>query len=473
MEYQLGNIPEQKPAYQSSLYDMLDLSYRYKSFGLDTRIEQYYPSFGEDISYTRVSQFKFSYRSDILDVELGNVYASFGRGLLMRTYEIPGSIWETRGYRVRYGFYKDLLGGAVKLKYKNAELKLIRGEVLDVTLPPTIADDVNRRPDLIEGVQASYRMGQQNLGLIYMRHHTESQSNPDADPAKYLSIYYDGMVLDKVSIYGEMAKKVGDGTDMTDFSESSAYAGYLGINFYLGNFGVSLEYKNYHNFSLGTGINDPPTLVKEQSYRLLNRSTHIPILTDESGYQLEIYYTQENGNIWTFNTSRAENQISPDDEPVFQEYFGEYQFSVGDQLSSKIFVDYAIDPFDNEDHRYAAGTNLDLAHEKMASTLEFEWQYIERLNDQFSNLYLAYTLAKPSKYSASLLIEWTADPIQLASDSDPFNYYPAFVGSYRPNAKNILTLFAGKRRGGPACNSGVCYNVLDFEGIELRLNTRF
>ncbi|UXP31550.1 DUF6029 family protein [Reichenbachiella agarivorans] len=473
MEYQLGNIPNQKPAYQSSLFDQLDLSYRFKSFGLDTRIEQYYPSFGEDIDYTRVSQFKFQYKSDFLDVELGNIYASFGRGLLMRTYEIPGSIWETRGYRVRYGFYRDLLGAAVTMKYNHGEVKLIRGEVLDVTLPPTLSKDIDRRPDLIEGIQGSYRLGHHSLGLIYMRHHSESQSTIDADPDRYLSVFYDGVLFDNFSIYGEMAKKLYDDVSIGDFSDEAAYGGYVGVNFYLGNFGVSLEYKDYHNFSLGTGINDPPTLVKEHSYRLLNRSTHIPSLTDESGYQVEVYYTMENGSIVTLNTSRASNQITDDNQPVFQEYFAEYQFNPLETLSAKIFADYAIDPLNNEDNRYAAGTYLDVSHSKLTSTLEFEWQYIERLDDKFSNLYAAYTLSNPSSYSVSLVMEWTADPNQFAQDTDTFNYYPAVVGSYRPNSKNIITLFAGKRRGGPACNSGVCYNVLDFEGVELRLNTRF
>ncbi|SHK44203.1 hypothetical protein SAMN04488028_10523 [Reichenbachiella agariperforans] len=473
MEYQLGNIPELTPRYQSSLFDQLDLSYRYKSFGLDARVEQYYPSFGDDISYTRVSQFKFQYRAEMIDIQVGNLYESFGRGLLLRTYEIPGSIWETRGYRVRYGFYRDLLGAAVKFNYKNAELKLIRGEVLDVTLPPTVSDDTNRRPDLVEGAEASYRLGSQKVGLIYMRHHTESQSIVGSDPAQLLSAYYDGVLFENFSLYGELAKSLNDNTDLTDFSDQAAYAGYVGLSFYFGNLGASLEYKNYHNFSLGAGINDPPTLVKEHSYRLLNRSTHIPVLTDESGYQVELYYSFEDGSILTFNTSRASNEISETIQPVFKEYFLEYQFYPIEKLSIKAFADYAEDPFRGEPHRYAGGSYIDWDHPKLTSSIEFEYQQIERDADPAHNYYIAYTLAKPSKFSASVVLELTTDPFLLVEPSDDFNAYPAFIGTYRPNTKNTITLFAGKRRGGPACNSGVCYDVLSFEGVELRLNTRF
>jgi hypothetical protein len=34
-------------------------------------------------------------------------------------------------------------------------------------------------------------------------------------------------------------------------------------------------------------------------------------------------------------------------------------------------------------------------------------------------------------------------------------------------------MFTGRRRGGPACNAGVCYEVLDFYGVEFRFTTRF
>ncbi|NJK85195.1 MAG: hypothetical protein HC906_03760 [Bacteroidales bacterium] len=49
MEYQLGNLPELEPKDQSSLYNQLDLSYRYKSLSIGTRLEQYYPSFGDSL----------------------------------------------------------------------------------------------------------------------------------------------------------------------------------------------------------------------------------------------------------------------------------------------------------------------------------------------------------------------------------------------------------------------------------------
>ena len=63
LEYQLGNIPSLQPEFQSSLYDQLNLSYRYKLFSIQTRIEQYYPSFENDLIYKNISQYRAQYKS--------------------------------------------------------------------------------------------------------------------------------------------------------------------------------------------------------------------------------------------------------------------------------------------------------------------------------------------------------------------------------------------------------------------------
>ena len=52
-------------------------------------------------------------------------------------------------------------------------------------------------------------------------------------------------------------------------------------------------------------------------------------------------------------------------------------------------------------------------------------------------------------------------------------HYPGLNVSYKPDRKNTLQLFAGKRRGGSACTAGICYEVLDFKGVELRWTVRF
>lgn len=466
LEYQLGNIPSLQPEYQSSLYDQLNLSYKYNSFLLQTRIEQYYPSFGNDINYKKISQYRAQYKSKELSLTVGNLYSSFGKGLLLRTYEIPSSIWEDRGYRVRYGFYKDLEGAEIKYKLGKFKIKGVYGRVLDVALPPTL-DNNERRSDLVQGAELNYRNKKLLLGAIFMNHKNASIND------NYTSFYFKNNISKNLSFYSEFALKAGSDANLK-FDNDSAYSVYFSLNYVKNRLGISFELKEYKNFSIGTGISDPPTLIKEHSYKLLNRSTHVPILTNERGYQLEIYYRLQNNNLLTINNSLAQNKLSSE-SPIFKEIFAEYKFNIGEQIISQIFIDYSSDPFTNEINRYSGGFIFDLDHNKINSLFETQLQFIDREiteTSKFNNLYFSYSLIAGTKFSTTLLLEMSNDPF-LLRNTEKYIYYPGVNASYKPSNKNNIILFYGKRRGGSACNSGVCYDVLDFQGLEIRIMSNF
>ena len=90
-----------------------------------------------------------------------------------------------------------------------------------------------------------------------------------------------------------------------------------------------------------------------------------------------------------------------------------------------------------------------------------------------SHLILQYK----SNFSAALIWEFTND--EFVSDNpdtdeiETVKHFPGINLMYKPNQKNTLKLFAGERRGGPACTSGICYEVLDFKGVEIRWTTKF
>ncbi|NJK85194.1 MAG: hypothetical protein HC906_03755 [Bacteroidales bacterium] len=390
-----------------------------------------------------------------------------GQGLLLRTYEIPSSIWETIGYRVRYGFYKDVEGFMLKLNYKNFDIKLLRGNVLDVTLPPVLDD---RRPDLVEAIEAKYRFKKQAFGVIAMRNTNSTTGNNF-----YTSFLFEGNILKKVSVYAELANRY-NRDNLFSFNNDAGFGAYFSLS-YSGNiFGMSAEYKHYNNFSIGTGINDPPTLVKEHPYRLLNRSTHVPELTNESGYQIETYINVAQNSTLTINTSLARNKFSNQFDVKFNEYFMEYHNqNIFKNSDAKIFLDYARDPFVNENSRWAAGGNLDIPHSKLNSLIELEYQWINREigeGYQVNNGYFGYTLSFKYKYKLSLNVEVSDDPF-LLDENETYQAFPSAVFTFRPGQNHMVSLFGGRRRGGPACNAGVCYNVLDFEGIELRVLANF
>lgn len=454
-EYQYGNLPNLEPKDLSSLYNQINLGYRYKNISLKTKIESFLPSTNPEKAYRNMSQFSVNYSYQGLSIQAGNIYETIGRGLLMRNYELPSSIWESRGYRIRYGFYKDLQGLAASYSTNNFKIKLLRGRVRAVDLPPTL-DISEKRPDLIEGGEISYTLLSQNIGFAIMR-----QTNGGVSQ-NFLTSYIDGFYK-SLSYYTEVA-----------FGENEAHAIYSGINFYMGSFGASIEYKNYKDFLIGAGINDPPTLVKEHNSRLLNRSTHVPILSTENGFQIELNYQLSDGANITLNHATAKNDITPELTFTFREYYIEYQSDPLSDLSAKIFFDYAVDPFKFEDQRYTGGIVGELLRDRITFQAEIEAQIIKRDFDEniTKNFYGSLMIQNGSKFSAAFQLELSDDPY-LDGFEDKFQLYPGLLLSYQPVNSTKISLFGGKRRGGPACNSGVCYDVLDFEGIELRLSTTF
>lgn len=459
-EFQLGNIPDLEPKDQSSLYDQLNLYYRYKQLSLSTMIENY-SSFERDNNYIRLSQYTLNYKTKHVIINIGHMYNSFGRGLLMPNYEIPSSIYEDAAYRVRYDFYKDLHGISFRYRSKKFNLKLIRGRVLIVDLPPTINDnEQDRRSDLIEGGEVSYNIQNHTIGAIFMRHILADNIDP------YASFYYES-TMGNFTIYGELSHRIDSIQSVASFGNDDSFGAYFSISYTANQLGVSLETKKYNNYLIGNGVNDPPTLIKEHSSRLLNRSTHVPLIVNESGYQAEVFYQLPNASILIFNHALARNVIATNTF-TFREYYLEYKFDLTQKISTRVFADYSINPLINEKNRYTGGFDLDINHTKLSSAFSAELQHVEReilAKESIYNLYLSYTLSRSGKFSINILTEVTTGPNLLPEDKSSY-YYPSGSITYDIDRKNKVTVFYGRRRGGPACTSGVCYDVLDLKDLK-------
>ena len=469
-EYQLGNLPYTEPAALSSLYDQLNLAYRYKGLKASVRYEQFL-SQNEGSSYYQLSQFQVQYRIDKLELKVGNFNETLGNGLLVRGYEIAGSVFEEEAYRTRYGFYRDMLGFSAKYTGDIWYLNALRGKSLVNSLPPTLDSD-QRRVDLVEAVETGISFYSQTLGIIVMR-----DSNPFAEEIFY-SLLFSGSLLGLLSYNLEYAHDIADDLPLLGMDDNSRYGLYGSLGLTLGSFGMSLEIKNYHNMFIGSGISDPPTAVREQKYKVLNRSIHVPQLDDESGIQLEAYYSFPGGERLVFNYTRALNQLFRD--YLFQELFTEFSFYPGQKHGITVFTDYASDPFKFEDTRVAGGVLWDYSLQgRWSTSAHLEYQYIKREISDVSNIHngvFILGVSRSPEISLSFILELSDDPFQTEPGGDTgkdYRYWPGLEASYKIDRFNTISLFAGKRRGGPACTSGICYEVLDFEGVELRLRTKF
>ncbi len=458
-EYQYGQLPNDTSSI-STLYDRLVANYNYKYLKASATIEQFNtPLAGSN--YVKLSQFSLQYKLKPFEFKIGNFYETIGRGLLLRSFEIPGAILEDLSYRSRHYFNRDILGISAKYNYKNFTTKILYGSPLNYVFPPT--QDINdRRADTIAAIYSEYTLKKQTIEVAAMKHSNSGNDNV------YLMATVSGNIADAFSYYTEFAKNVSD-FSVDDFSTQSSYAFYSGLNYTKNSFGLSAEYKNYKNFLIGSGINEPPALIKEHTYKVLNRTTHVLQPSNETGYQIELFYTFPKLTTLTFNNTMAINNFGK--KFVFQEYFLEYAFPISEKHDINIFADYAEDPFKLEEHRVSAGlsTNWKIPGNTSIKA-DYEFQTFKRLGENCQNHVFVLGYSYKSKIICNIVSEYSDDSFIVTEGSK------IWIGAnlkYKVNNKHALQIFAGERRGGPACNAGVCYEVLDFKGVEMRLTSRF
>ena len=459
LEYQYGKLPSDNSKF-SSFYDRAVVGYTYNAFKAGITLEQFYTPFQER-NYTQLTQYSFQYNSKIVTVKLGNFQETIGRGLLLRSFEIPGAILEDLSYRSRNYFQRDIQGFSTHLKFKDFTTKIIYGKPLNNVFPPTQSNSL-RRSDEIKAIYSDYSFKKQTIGLSVL-----DVSNSSGNK-QYGMATVSGKVSPIISYYTEFAKEVGD-ANFSDFSKISSHAYYGNINFTFEKLGISAEYKDYNDFNIGAGINEPPALIKEHSYKVLNRSTHVVQPLNETGYQIEMYYTFPDASTLTFNNAIARNKLG--NEFVFKEYFTEYSFAIAQKHDVKVFLDYAEDPFKLEENRISAGTYFEWkAFKKATLKTEYEFQTFSRTGENIQNHVLTLGYAYKSKLVFNIVTELSNDSFITQKK------LKSWIGAnikYQLNKSNSLQLFGGQRRGGPACNAGICYEVLDFNGAELRWTARF
>jgi len=457
LEVQIGKLPNESVEVFPSIYDRSEVNYRYKEFTLGVTLEQYHTTY-ENRGYLDLSQVNLNYKKKNWHLKLGNIYETLGRGLLLRSFEIPGALLEDIGFRSRTYFHRDLLGFSAKYTTKRASIQVLRGDVLNNVLPP-IFDRNDRRVDLINALSAEIKYyKKQKIGVILMNHQRGGQNDDNL-----ISGILNGPIVKGLNYYFEYASAL---------SESNKYAFYAGINGYKGNLAFSFEYKIYEDFVLGSGINEPPALIKQHTYKVLNRSTHVTNPLNEEGYQMDLIYSFSDRATLNFNHARATNKFETKKDQ-FQEYFLEYSSSIDNALDYKVFFDFAQDPFKGESDRVSTGVYTDVKINKNLRILpELEFQNFTRSNEKVRNTNLSIGLSINSKFFFSIITEITNDPF-IIKDGQSNRIYLGNTIRYQPNYNNTVQLFFGERRGGPLCSAGVCYEILDFKGMEIRWNTRF
>ena len=456
-EFQYGKIPDDSTAF-TSIYDRLLIDYDFKEFKIGATLEQFWSPYSER-NYIALNQVRLQYKTNKWDIKLGNFYETLGRGTLMRTYQVPGAILEDVAYRSRNYFHRDFLGAYIKYQSKSWSLKALAGQPLNNVFPPPEGFS-NRRPDSVAVVGGDYQIKTHRIeyNAMYLRNQQVNKW--------YSMLNISGTLLPWLSYYSELTIDNKDGL----FGENDEYGFYFNLNFDFEKLSISTELKDYNNILIGEAVNEPPALIKQHTYRLLNRSTHVPIPINESGWQIEATYYFDDASILTFNHARTLNDLGVDFK--YEEYFLEYSRLINNKYDLKLFADYANDAIKAEENRTSFGFDMDVLIKKRRSiNIEYEYQIFERSETSVTNMLVSLAFNQGSKFTVAALAEYSTDDAVMLEQND----YKIWLGSnvkYKPNFKNTFLLFAGTRRGGPACTSGVCYEILDFEGVELRFTRR-
>ncbi len=472
-----GELPRSDSDSNPSYYSDVTIEYRYKWLLAGLRGEGFNSPeanlrFGGDAKYGHISQRYAELFWSWGSARAGNLYGILGKGLIMRAFELPGFVYESRVFRKQHRVIRDIDGLKFSLTPGPLSLTGFGGSIIDPLKPP----DENRDLGDLVGGQASLALpALLSLGLAYVEHETGSFR---AKLSSYFLAWSADDLLERIGagaltfdFYAEYATDQSFG-QVAAFNKNTPHALYLASNFTWNTFGGSFEYKDYQDFNFG--INDPPPLIRENAEVLLNRATHVLDAASERGFQLEFFYSPFALSRIIANYSRARDDRREDVQPLFIERYLGVEYS-GDPWGLRFFLDTGQDELFSETGRFTAGIAPDYSRTDGTTIgLNIQWQRFKRLDNRIKNFHATFSIQNWRKFSFAFSGERSNDPNEtddLAAKA--IKYFINGSIGWHPTPQMDLQLFLGKRRGGTACDHGFCIEVLDFEGMELRLETRW
>ncbi len=481
-EGQVGNLPGVQPSDLQTIYHQFSLDYALADFRVGVRGETFGAS-ADSRNYGQLLQRWASFRRSGLEATVGNFYTIVGSGLLLHAFELPGVITESRGSRRRYQIVRDLDGIQVRYRAKRAELLLLRGAPVNSNLPPGLAG-VERRPNALHAGSLQLKPHPHfDVGVSAIRYPAgRRQETSAAVNARWrLAPLLAGLGLTGVyaDLQGEYAQRAVELARFFSLDRDLGRALYWAATLAAGPWGLSLEYKDYEDFAL-EHINNPPPLIREHSAYLLNRITHDVLADDEQGYQAELSYALPSGQTLTANATRATRRRDSGaaDDRVLREFFVQLDSPLGQSADVQLFADFSHNQILLDDKSRLLGTHWAWSPSRVY-TCEFDAQFqdVDRrfgtLALPYTNQYYALAIHRAPGFSAAVQVQRTSDELETGGDLAGITWWRGLNVSADIGPGHVLNIFAGQRRSGLACTAGICYEVLGFKGVEVRLLNRF
>jgi hypothetical protein len=491
---QVGDVVGAASRDRTDVYDKLDLAYRQEGFAAGVRFEHDRTSFpgvlgagAYDQGYDRLTQRWAEWSDPHASVRVGNFYTILGRGLIHRSFELPGVVYDEAGSRARYAAARDVDGVLAQGNAGVFQASAFSGRPSDATIAP-LRDPVDsgRYRGTLSGAQLEAHLPRGvRAGAAWSRFvdtYSDHQYGSGFASADLLSFTHAGDFALPVAFEYALAREGAAQWWQFRRGHEVPHALYSSAQLLWREWSLSAEYKDYDQFRLG--INDPPSLVREHSAPLLNRDTHLLDADGEAGFQLEGTAPVHPWVTLVGNFSRADGP--PGVRYLrFEERYGELRVAPphSDAWDATFFADRGFDRFDFIGDRHSAGVSAQARlprglavhadlERKRSVTAPFRGP-ARRIDDRLIQL----DVSRAGWGSVGVTAMRTTDPGELPLDRDyePTSDHRWFVGfdaSAQLSRMHTLSLFVGKRRGGRACTSGTCYDVPSLDGAELRWTTR-
>lgn len=483
--FRIGELPNSNAAAATTYYSDALLEYRHQFIDFGLRVEGYVSPNMKSLIQPRDNKFqKITQRFAQINwawgnARIGNLYGLFGRGMIFRAFELPGFIYESSIAQKQHRVIRDVDGAKLAVNWRRFSITTLGGRIVNPLIAP---DDKLRNFGNVNGGQFEANLGfGAAVGTAYLQHKTETV---ESKLSTYFAKWSADALLDRMSlndftfdIYSEYATDKGY-AKLAALTPKDPHAFYFSATTTWKKTGASFEYKDYKDFNFE--INDPPPVIRENQEKLLNRATHVLDAVSEKGAQLELFYSPTWFTRFTANFSRAIDERAVTGRPKFAENYLAFEYT-GDKISSKFFVDSGKDELFSEIKRFTTGFLPDYSLMNDATIgLDIQWQYIRKVGNRGAfdyriyNTYAAFKFQNWRALSLSISMERSNDP-DLTDDlqvNKKEYFFNTSIG-WRPMPQVNLLLFAGKRRGGTACDHGYCIELLEFNGMEFRVETQW
>jgi len=434
---------------QNIFENWTDISYQYNQYSFNARMELYKPP--DENVYTDLTPLVKEEQLSYINAEaywgnfsftVGNYYAIFGRGLALRTYE-------DRNLRVD----NNILGLKANYFSELYEITAIAGKM---------RDKVNRRRDRIYGLDGEINLlDNLKIGGSFLKNHIYGKFFD-------LAAFRLNFIYDDFDFYSELATK--------NFSDKISQ--YFSLSYSSNLFSLLAEYKDYNQLTFandfGTEYNAPPALTREHAYAMLNRHPHQLNTNDERGIQFEGSYDAITDLSLLINYSYTETHLK---QRKFEEYFFKthYDYSENLRLEGLIGWNYEIEGTENITPIFMAEYIWNDINE-----LHFEFQHQHTKIVKKGPLYKAeydgdmviLEYSRSPIYSFSLVSEFTnRTGLETYKDEKDFWIYGQLTLSVFESQQ--ISILYGSRQKGFVCAGGVCREEPEFEGLEIKLFSRF